>query len=236
MSDQLKNQIAIVTGAGRGIGAATAKLFAAEGARVVLVSRTISELQKTQLEIQKNSSSAAAEIFAADVSLERDVGAIFNFVTSKFGSPTILVNNAAILKTGHLSAVSLEDWSQMLAVNLTGMFLMCREALNRMKAGCIINLSSVAGLQGFEKFSGLGAYAAGKAGVIGLSEALAADAKNQNIRVHCFAPGAVATEMLAQAAPGYKTETQPSDVALELLKLSLSSSTGSVVVSEYAHR
>src|SRR5690606_24382138 len=127
---------------------------------------------------------------------------------------------------------SLEDWERVMAVNVRGPFLCSREAFRRMKAekkrGTIINVSSLSGIRGVEKFPGLSSYVTSKFAVTGLTESLAVEGKDYGIRVNCVAPGAVDTLMLKGAAPHLKTKTTPEDIAKIILFLADESQSGSL--------
>jgi len=217
---RLDNKIAVVTGGSRGIGEATARLFASEGAKVVIAARNGEELEKVR------TAAGTARVLAVptDVSDEGQVLRLFEETKRSFGPVDILINNAGVSHLAGVMELSAQDWDNVLAVNLRGAFLCAREAFRQMKesgrGGVIINMSSLAGIRGVEKFPGLSAYVASKHGVVGLTEALAVEGKTYGIRVNCVAPGAVDTKMLREAAPFLKTATTPGDIARTILFLS----------------
>ncbi|HVB24776.1 MAG TPA: SDR family oxidoreductase [Ktedonobacteraceae bacterium] len=216
----INNRVAIITGAGRGVGRATAQLFAREGARVVLFSRTQSHLEETAAEIARAGGEALAVV--GDVSRESDVRRLFEQVREAYGRVDILVNCAGIVAVRPFVDMDVATWDSVIGVNLRGTFLCCREAFQLMTAqqeGVIINLSSLSGVKGVEKFPGLSAYNVSKAGVAALTEILAVEGKPYNIRVCAVSPGAVDTEMLRQAAPHLKAGMTPEDMAEILLFL-----------------
>jgi NAD(P)-dependent dehydrogenase (short-subunit alcohol dehydrogenase family) len=216
----IKDQVAIITGAGRGIGRATARRFASEGARVVLFSRTAATLEEVTAEIALDGLTALA--IAGDVSREGDVQALFRQVKERYGRIDILVNCAAIVAVQPFISMDMAIWDNVIDTNLRGTFLCCREAFRVMSEqhyGVIINLSSLSGVKGVEKFPGLSAYNVSKAGVASLTEILAVEGKPYNIRVCAVSPGAVDTEMLRQAAPHLKAGMTPGDMAEILLFL-----------------
>lgn len=217
------NKVAIVTGGGRGIGAKTATMLAEEGAKVVVVSRTASELSTVVESFDHDKFSGEMVAVTADVSIEEDVAKLFSFTKEKFGLCDILVNNAAIIKVEDFERVTVESWDQTMAVNVRGVFLCCKQAFTHMQnsesGGSIVNLSSLGGLQGTEKFKGFTSYSVSKFAMVGLTETLAVEGKPYHIRVNCVAPGAVDTKMLQQAAPFLKTDTTPEDVAKTILFL-----------------
>jgi NAD(P)-dependent dehydrogenase (short-subunit alcohol dehydrogenase family) len=149
---------------------------------------------------------------------------LFAETKRKFGNIDILVNNAGVIRVRPIQEMTVDDWDAGLAVNLRGSFLCAREAFRVMKetgrGGSIVNMSSLAGIRGVEKFPGTSAYAASKHGVVGLTEVLAVEGRGVGIRVNCVAPGAVDTRMLREGAPLLKTSTSPEDVARTILFLS----------------
>jgi NAD(P)-dependent dehydrogenase (short-subunit alcohol dehydrogenase family) len=221
MPGALADKVAIVTGAGRGIGAATARLFCRQGARVVLSSRTLAELE--QIAAECRSQGGEALVFPADVSSEQQVQALFDRTLESYGPLDILVNNAAIIEVCDLAELDLETWDRVMAVNVRGPFLCSRAAFRQMiaagKGGSIINLTSLSGVRGPEKFRGFSSYVASKYSVLGLSEVMAVEGRPHGIRVNSIAPGAVDTAMLKKAAPFLKTSTTPDHVARTVLYL-----------------
>ncbi len=217
MGTSLEGRVAVVTGAGRGIGAATAKLFAAEGARVVLASRTRSELADVEAAIEGAVGKGRALSVPTDLADESSIVELFRAVHARFGDLHVLVNNGAKFQGAPVEEIEADDWDSLMAVNVRGTFLASREALRRFRAlghgGSIVNLSSLGGLRGTEKFKGFTAYSVSKFAVVGLTECLAAEGRELRVRVNCVAPGAVDTRMLHEAAPFLRTETTPEDVA-----------------------
>ena len=221
-SASLRGQVAVVTGGGRGIGAATARLLALRGAKVLIVSRTESELLQTAKSIKNEISGAQIEILALDLSNPKSVNEVFNFAESKFSVPSqILVNNAAIgygvpfLDTQPQEIAA--EWEKIQAINIGTPLSLSHEFMRRLSqknlVGSIVNLSSLGGIRATEKFPGLSLYVISKFAICGMTEALAAEGKSIGVRVNAVAPGAVDTEMLRKAAPHLKTKTTPTDVA-----------------------
>lgn len=228
-------KVAVVTGGGRGIGAATARLFAKLGARVAIVSRTESEVTSTVQSIREDLAQVrgAGEIhgLVLDLSLSQSVKPLFEFAENKFGSSVeILVNNAAIGYAVPFVASSeeviLREWERIQAINIRAPLLLSHEFMRRLAQkkhftshGVIVNISSLGGIQGTEKFPGLALYVTTKAAICGMTEALAVEGKPIGVRVNAVAPGAVDTEMLRKAAPHLKTQTTPDDIAKVIISL-----------------
>lgn len=223
MPETLKDKVAIVTGAGRGIGAATARLFAQKGAVVVLASRSGSEVHAVAHEINGRWGQSRALALPTDVSKEDQVLRLFETAKTHFGPVDIVVNNAAVVQVRDFVEMELHAWEEVMGVNVRGVFLCCREAFRQMiaakKGGTIINMASLSGVRGPEKFKGLSSYVVSKYGVLGLSEILAVEGKPYGIRVNSIAPGAVDTAMLKKAAPFLKTRTSAEDIARTVLFL-----------------
>jgi NAD(P)-dependent dehydrogenase (short-subunit alcohol dehydrogenase family) len=215
----LAGQIAVVTGASRGIGRAAAARFAAEGASVVLAARDRAALDANVQAITEAGGRALAA--PTDVADEASVQALFARTADTFGPVTILVNAAGAIANVPFERIDAATWDHVLAVNLRGTFLCCREAFRAMipRGGVIVNLSSLSGVPGVEKFPGLSAYNSSKYGVAGLSEILAVEGRPHHIRVIAVSPGAVDTEMLRRAAPHLRPGMTPDELARILVFL-----------------
>jgi NAD(P)-dependent dehydrogenase (short-subunit alcohol dehydrogenase family) len=213
LSLSLNHHVALVTGGGRGIGAATAMALARKGAHVIVASRTRSELTDTLTRLQ--TADLRGSGWTLDVADDDAVAAVFARIAAEFGRLDILVNNAAVLLSGPFAEMAMRDWDQLMAINLRGAVLCAQQAfrLMRERGGAIVNVSSLGGVANTEKFPGYTAYTVSKFALTGLTEVLAAEGKEQNIRVNAVAPGAVDTAMLRQAAPHLRTRTTPADVA-----------------------
>jgi len=193
----LKGQVAIVTGGGRGIGRAIARKFAAAGASVVVSARTEAEIEQVAVEMQDAGGKAAS--VAGDVSREADCEKIVRETRNAFGAIHILVNNAGLLgPVAPLEQVSARSWDEVIAVNLRGPFLLSRLVLPEMYArgsGSILNIVSIAAKAAFQLN---GAYAASKAGLIGLTRTLAAEGARKGVRVNALSPGPVPETQMSQ--------------------------------------
>jgi NAD(P)-dependent dehydrogenase (short-subunit alcohol dehydrogenase family) len=217
-SHWLARRLAVVTGASRGIGAATAEALAAAGARVILAARDGPALESVAGQIREAGGQATP--VPTDVSKVRDVELLFAAAEAD-GPLAALVCAAGVLRSAPLSETTSEIWSQTLAVNLTGSFLCCREAFVAMRAhgGRIVNIASLSGVYATQKFPGLTAYNVSKYGVIGLTEAIAVEGKEHGISAICLSPGAVDTQMLRQANPKLRPGLTPPDVAEMIVAL-----------------
>ncbi len=196
---KLEGKVAIVTGAGRGIGRAIALSFAREGARVAAVARSAGEIQEVVREIQKLNRAAVA--IQADISKEEDAARIVNQTLQEFQTIDILVNNAGTnLPFRKVVDLSLKEWERVLAVNLTGTFLVTKAVLPTMmekKGGKIIIMSSIGGRRGA---AGRVPYRPTKAALINFMECVAAEVKKYGIAVNAICPGTVDTRMLKEIA------------------------------------
>ncbi len=219
-SGDLTGKVALITGASRGIGRAAAIRFAQAGAAVALAARDVAALNRAVAEIQD----AGGVAFACpcDVANEESVIQLFRRVSRELGPVDILINSAGAVAQARFEDLDAATWDHVLGVNLRGVFLCCREAFRSMiprGGGIIINLSSLSGVKGVEKFPGLSAYNVSKYGVAGLTEILAVEGKPHHIRVMAVSPGAVDTEMLRAAAPHLKPDMTPEELARILLFL-----------------
>jgi len=209
----LAGRVAVVTGASRGIGAATAAAVAAAGAHVVLAARDGRALDDVAERICRAGGQAAA--VPTDVSDEASVERLFASV-ERIGPVDALVCAAGVLTPAPFAGTTTALWQETLGVNLTGTFLCCRAAFTAMAAagqGRIVNIASLSGVYATEKFPGLAAYNVSKYGVIGLTEGIAVEGKEHGISAICLSPGAVDTEMLRRANPALRPGLTPDDVA-----------------------
>jgi 3-oxoacyl-[acyl-carrier protein] reductase len=210
-------QVAIVTGAGRGMGKATALTLAREGAAVV-VNDVRPELAEAVAEEIK-AAGGRALVFVADVSDETEVQAMVDAAVEQLGSVDILVNNAGILRsTTPLENIPLQEWELMMTVNVTGVFLCTRAVLPFMKAkgaGKIVNVSSSAG-RSTSTFGGAH-YTTSKAAILGLSRHTAREAAPYNINVNAVAPGSMDTEMVRELTTPEHMESERQNIPLRRL-------------------
>ena len=209
----LAGRLAVVTGASRGIGAATAEAIASVGAHVVLAARDREALDAVAGRIRDAGGEATP--LPTDVSSVKDVERLFAAV-EEAGPLAALVCAAAVLTSARLTETTSEIWEETLGVNLTGSFHCCRAAFTAMRTaggGRIVNIASLSGVYATEKFPGLTAYNVSKYGVIGLTEAIAVEGKGLGISAICVSPGAVDTQMLRRANPGLRPGLTPDQVA-----------------------
>jgi NAD(P)-dependent dehydrogenase (short-subunit alcohol dehydrogenase family) len=215
----LNGRVAVVTGASRGIGAATAEAIAAAGAHVVLAARHREAIDGVLGRIRDAGGEGTAVV--TDVSSANDVERLFDAAKAA-GPPAALVCAAAVLTPARFTETTASIWEETLAVNLTGAFLCCRAAFAAMRGdggGRIVNIASLSGVYATEKFPGMTAYNVSKYGVIGLTEAIAVEGKEVGISAICLSPGAVDTEMLRRANPGLRPGLTPDQVAALIVAL-----------------
>jgi len=198
----MTNRTAFITGASRGIGRACALALSEAGARVALAARTTAQLEELAAEIR----SRGREAFAVtiDMTSAESIQQAFAKTAKEFGPVAILVNNAGITKDGLALRMKREDWDSVLATNLTGSFLATQQVLQHMmkeRWGRVINISSVVGEMGNP---GQANYVASKAGLIGLTKALAQEMGSRNITVNAVAPGFIETDMTGKLSPELK--------------------------------
>jgi 3-oxoacyl-[acyl-carrier protein] reductase len=210
---KLSNQLALVTGAGRGIGKAISLALASEGATVVLVSRTESELQSVRMEIVGKG--AKAHIVRADITKEDQVEKLFLEIKNQFGRLDILVNNAGIGKFVPVKSMKVADFDAMWNLNMRGIFLCTQQAIPLMeqqRSGTIVNISSLAGKNAFVNGAG---YAATKWALMGFSKCLMLEERQYNIRVVTICPGSVDTSFNNQERESFHADKllSPADVA-----------------------
>jgi len=220
----MDKQVAIVTGASRGIGKAIAHLFAQEGMNVVICSRNENQIRKTAMEIQKDTGNIVVPV-KTDVRNHVDVDKLVQSALNEFGRIDILVNNAGVAIIKSLVETTDHEYDTIIDTNLSGVFFCCKSVLPHMikqKSGYIINISSGAGKTGFANLS---VYCASKFGVIGMTESLAEEVSDYGIKVFSVCPGAVATQMQKEFMSNEEFEKrknqmiQPEEVAQKVLQL-----------------
>jgi NAD(P)-dependent dehydrogenase (short-subunit alcohol dehydrogenase family) len=196
-------KVAVVTGASSGIGKRTAELLAERGAHVVTFARS-------------------GGTVTGDVSDPAAVERLFAETEQRFGPCDILVNNAGHVEPVPLTGMTFEQWRRTFAVNVDGVYLACKRALPSMLErgrGAIVNVASISGVVGPEKFPGFVAYCASKGAVISLTEALAVEVKERGVRVNAVSPGSVDTPMWASVSGGAPASMTPEEVAEAILFL-----------------
>jgi 3-oxoacyl-[acyl-carrier protein] reductase len=217
---KLKGKIALITGAGRGIGRATALLFAREGANLVLASEVREEIEAVAVEVR--ALGRAALPVPADLCDEAQVAALAKAALDAMGRVDILVHSAGVAIHGAVATLPTESWDLNFGVNVRGMFLLTRALLPHFlqrRSGTIVNVASRLGKEGSAMRA---AYAASKHAVIGFTSSLALELKSHEIRVNAICPGPVATPLRARNYPHEdpRTLTQPDEVAEIILYLS----------------
>jgi len=216
-TDALQPRVAIVTGAGRGIGRATALALARYGAAVAVAARRAADLSAVEAQIEEAGGRALA--VPTDVSVTSEVEALIDQTQATLGDIDLLVNNAGVVERELVVSTSDEAWDRILGVNLKGAFLCTRAVLPGMmerRRGRILNVSSISGRLGTPQ---LAAYCASKWGLIGFTKATAEETAPHNVQVMAVCPGSVDTEMLTKGLPGAKPDMTPEDVASFLLYL-----------------
>jgi 3-oxoacyl-[acyl-carrier protein] reductase len=202
------NQVAIVTGAGRGIGHAIAVRLASEGCRVAVVSRTEANAVRTSDEINAQYA-GLSKAYAVDVASHSGVKSLVEQILGDFSRVDILVNNAGLTRDNLSMRISEEDWDVVIDTNLKGAFNFiqaCSRPMIKQRSGRIINIASVAGLMGN---AGQANYAASKAGLIGLTKVIARELASRSITCNAVAPGFIDTDMTQGLSDQVKTAVLP---------------------------
>lgn len=192
----LKNQVALVTGASRGIGLAIARRFCQAGASVVVCGRSEDTIQAVARELTAEGFQVKAVV--ADISNRDEVDGLVAFTLDQFSKIDILVNNAGVTQDTLLMRMKDDDWNRVIQTNLTGTFYCTRSVIRpmiRQKSGRIINISSIVGTIGN---AGQANYAASKAGIIGFTKSVAKEVANRGVTANVIAPGFITTDMTAQ--------------------------------------
>lgn len=195
-NQDLEGRVAVITGAAKGIGEATARLFAQKGARLVLVDRDGPRLEEGAAALRDGGS--AVVTLTGDVSQEETAAAAVKAAVDNYGRLDVLVNNAGIAFMATVLETTPEDWDRVLNTNLKSIYFFSRAAIpvmQRQGGGAIVNTASEAGVVGFYRYA---AYSASKAGVVNLTRAMALDHAADHIRVNCVCPGSIETPLLQE--------------------------------------
>lgn len=223
MTQKLNGTVAIVTGASSGIGRATAKALAEQGASVAVVARRRERLDELVAEI--TSSGGAALAVVSDITDRPEAEAAVEAVITHFGRLDILVNNAGLMLLGPVADTDVEEWERMISINQLALLYMTKAALPHLLKAAqsevrgvadIVNISSIAGRQAWPNFA---AYNMTKFGVNGFTEALRQEVTKRQVRVGVLEPGAVETELIAQNNQGVRDQLAVSDAAAIPVKL-----------------
>lgn len=217
--ENLNGKTALITGGGKGLGKAIALSLAAEGVNIGLISRTITDLKAVAEEVKAMNADIKVAFAAADISDYEQITGAITSIKNELGIIDILINNAGVGKFGKFLDLSVEEWEDIVKINIFGAYYATRAVLPEMKerrSGDIVNISSSAGLKGAPLTS---AYSASKFGLIGMSESLMQEVRKDNIRVLTMTPSTISTDMaknlnLTDGNPD--TTLQPEDFA-ELL-------------------
>ncbi len=230
MAELLKNKVAIVTGASRGIGRAICVALAKEKAAVVLAARDIEKLQQTA-DLVENAG-AVAHIVPTELTDERSICDLVKKTAEKFNRLDILINNAGVTHLAKLEETETADFDRCLAINARAPFILCRQAIALLKkspAAAIINIASVVGVKGYPLQS---AYTASKHALRGMTISLAEELNGSNIRVHLLCPGGVDTEMVSRVRPDIKKDELIKPEEIAELVLYLLTHRGNAIVDE----
>ena len=230
MAEELAGNVAIVTGASRGIGRAISVALAQESATIVLAARSIQELQKTAEKV--TNAGGQAKIILVELTEEQSIRNLIQVTEEKLGRLDILVNNAGVTHSAELQQTSTEDWQRCISINASAPFILCREALPLLKksqAAYIINIASVVGVKGYPLQS---AYTASKHALRGMTMSLAEELRGSNIRVHLLCPGGVDTDMVDNVRPDIAKDELIKPEEIAELVLYLVTHKGNAVVDE----
>jgi 3-oxoacyl-[acyl-carrier protein] reductase len=200
----MKNRIALITGASRGIGRVCAERMAAGGARVVLAARQVEKLEEAAAAIR--AAGGEAFVVAIDLSSPESIKEAFSKASKEFGRIDILVNNAGVTRDGLAMRMKREDWNVVIETNLSGSFFCIQQVIPGMireRWGRIVNITSVVGEAGN---AGQANYVASKAGLIGLTKSLAQELASRNVTVNAVAPGFIETDMTASLNEEFKAK------------------------------
>ena len=212
----------IVTGASRGIGFELVKKYAKAGHEVIALSRNSCRLEQLKEVCLQLNPKAQVHILSFDLAKEDIATLLMPFIESCFQHVDILINNAGALIAKPFTEINAEELERIYHVNVLSVFKLTQELIPKFSNNAhIVNISSVGGVQGSVKFSGLSAYSSSKAALVALTECLAEEYKETDIAFNCLALGAVQTEMLEEAFPGYQAPTSANDMATYIFDFSI---------------
>lgn len=202
----------VITGAGKGLGAALFLAFARESGHKITGFSRNTDVIRQQIDLQKDIISDV-HLFSADL-VSESPDSIVEKITRHMSSVDILINNAGFLVAKPFAETSADDFDTIFNTNVKSVYFLIQKLLPLFNQNShIVNIGSMGGLQGSKKFAGISAYSISKGALATLSECLAEELGPRNIRVNCLAMGAVQTEMLAEAFPGFKAPLQPAEMA-----------------------
>jgi len=212
----------IVTGASRGIGFELVKQYAEAGYEVLAISRNVDRLEYLKKECLSLNPQALVHVISFDLANGDFEAQLIPYINKCFQQVDVLINNAGALVAKPFTEISLEELERVYRVNVQAVFRLTQLLMPKFSDKAhILNISSVGGVQGSVKFPGLSAYSSSKAALVGLTECLAEEYKETDLSFNCLALGAVQTEMLEEAFPGYEAPTTAKDMAAYILDFSL---------------
>ena len=215
----------IVTGASRGIGFELVQKYVEAGHEIIALSRNSDRLEQLKEACLQLNPQAQVHIFSFDLAKEDIAAQLMPFIESCFQNVDILINNAGALIAKPFTEISAEELQRIYHVNVLSVFKLTQELIPKFSNNAhIVNISSVGGVQGSVKFSGLSAYSSSKAALVALTECLAEEFKETDLAFNCLALGAVQTEMLEEAFPGYQAPTSAKDMAAYIFDFSINGS------------
>ena len=212
----------IVTGASRGIGFELVQKYTEAGHEVIALSRNSDRLEQLKEACLQLNPQAQVHILPFDLAKDDIAAQLMPFIESCFQHVDILINNAGALIAKPFTEISAEELERIYHVNVLSVFKLTQELIPKFSNNAhIVNISSVGGVQGSVKFSGLSAYSSSKAALVALTECLAEEYKETDLAFNCLALGAVQTEMLEEAFPGYQAPTSANDMAAYIFDFSI---------------
>ena len=230
MADRLAGKVAIVTGAGRGIGRAISIALAQEAATIVLAARSSDTLQEAADQVTQ--AGGKAHVVVTELTDEQSIKNLVRETRERFSRLDILVNNAGITHSALLEETATEDWERLMWVNARAPFILCRETLALLRkspAAHIINIASVVGVKGYPLQN---AYTSSKHALRGMTISLSEELRDSNIRVHLLCPGAVDTDMVARVRPDIRKDELIKPEEIAELVLYLVTHKGNAVIDE----